>query len=224
MHRAGRGARRPNDQGSSARHRTSRLQPPATDSTHRLAQGSRAPLCEVVALPAARGCDDQPTVAEILGGAPTRTEPDPCRRPGRRLSEEIIVPASDQQSPAPDRRPSWGGPMPAADQPPVENHTHYASDQANWWARPVPATAADASAEGHAETARWDASHAGSPTPSLVVLHPGAPQRHSQMGWRARPGFRGVSTDPLGRWRSSRGLLTVDRRTEEGQQGVVRRR
>ena len=56
-----------------------------------------------------------------------------------------------------------------------------ASDQANWWARPVPATTADRSEEGHAGAARSCASHAGSPTPRLVVLHPGAPQRHSQI-------------------------------------------
>src|SRR3954454_15805080 len=34
---------------------------------------------------------------------------------------------------------------------------------------------------GHAEAARSWASHVGSPTPSLLVLHPGAPQRHSQI-------------------------------------------
>src|SRR6476660_6962332 len=57
----------------------------------------------------------------------------------------------------------------------------HASDQANWWARSVPATTADRSNTGHAEAARSSASHAGSPTPSLLVLHPGAPQRHSQI-------------------------------------------
>ena len=35
--------------------------------------------------------------------------------------------------------------------------------------------------QGHAEAARSVASHVGSPAPSLVVLHPGAPQRHSQI-------------------------------------------
>ena len=60
-----------------------------------------------------------------------------------------------------------------------------ASDQANWWARPVPATTTDRSDEGHAEAAGSVESHIGSPTPSLVVLHPGAPQRHSQISPRA---------------------------------------
>ena len=45
----------------------------------------------------------------------------------------------------------------------------------------MPATTADRSNKRHAEAARSFASHAGSPTPSLVVLHPGAPQRHSQI-------------------------------------------
>jgi hypothetical protein len=62
-----------------------------------------ARLGEVVVLPAARGCDDQPAVSSSRGGAPTRTASfRPCRRLGRRLSEEITVPASDQQSTAPD--------------------------------------------------------------------------------------------------------------------------
>src|SRR5215207_1518928 len=56
-----------------------------------------------------------------------------------------------------------------------------ASDQANWWAKPVPATTTDRSDEGHAEAAGSVESHIGSPTPSLVVLYPGAPQRHSQI-------------------------------------------
>src|SRR5215213_2720681 len=56
-----------------------------------------------------------------------------------------------------------------------------ASDQANWWARPVPATTTDRSDEGHAATAESVESHIGSPTPSLVVLRPGAPQQHSQI-------------------------------------------
>src|SRR3954454_24405592 len=34
---------------------------------------------------------------------------------------------------------------------------------------------------GHAEAARSWMSHVGSPAPSLLVLHPGAPQRHSQI-------------------------------------------
>ena len=103
------GARRPNDQGSSARHRTSRSQPPATDSTHRLAQGSRAPLGEVVVLPAARGCDDQPAVSPIRGGAPTRTAP------AIRVDARAAVCPKRSPSPllisspaAPDRRPSRG--------------------------------------------------------------------------------------------------------------------
>jgi putative transposase len=45
----------------------------------------------------------------------------------------------------------------------------------------VPTTTADRSNNGQAEAARSSASHAGSLTPSLVVLHPGAPQRHSQI-------------------------------------------
>ena len=45
----------------------------------------------------------------------------------------------------------------------------------------MPATATDRSDEGHAEAAESVESHIGSPTPSLVVLHPGAPQRHSQI-------------------------------------------
>jgi hypothetical protein len=44
----------------------------------------------------------------------------------------------------------------------------------------VPATTTDRSDERHAEAAESVESHIGSPTPSLVVLHPGAPQRHSQ--------------------------------------------
>ena len=31
-------------------------------------------------------------------------------------------------------------------------------------------------------------SHVGSPAPTLLVLHPGAPQRHSQISERGRPG------------------------------------
>jgi hypothetical protein len=45
----------------------------------------------------------------------------------------------------------------------------------------VPATTTDRSDEGHAETAESVESHIGSPTPSLVVLRPGAPQQHSQI-------------------------------------------
>jgi hypothetical protein len=52
-------------------------------------------------------------------------------------------------------------------------------NQANWWARPVPATTTDRSTTGHAEAARSSLSHVGSPAPSLAVLHPGAPQRHT---------------------------------------------
>src|SRR6186713_2098712 len=56
-----------------------------------------------------------------------------------------------------------------------------ASDQASWWARPVPATTTDKSSAGHAEAVGSASSHTGSPAPSLAVLHPGAPQRHSQI-------------------------------------------
>jgi restriction system protein len=45
----------------------------------------------------------------------------------------------------------------------------------------VPATTTDRSLQGHAEAARYSPSHVGSPAPSLVVLHPGVPQRHSQI-------------------------------------------
>ena len=52
-------------------------------------------------------------------------------------------------------------------------------NQANWWARPVPATTTNRSTTGHTEAARSSLSHVGSPAPSLAVLHPGAPQRHT---------------------------------------------
>src|SRR5215213_7990607 len=65
-----------------------------------------------------------------------------------------------------------------------------ASDQANWWARPVSATTTDRSDERHAETAGSVESHIGPPTPSLLILHPGAPQRHSQIR-RPRQGLLG---------------------------------
>jgi hypothetical protein len=45
----------------------------------------------------------------------------------------------------------------------------------------VPATTTDRSDEGHAKAAGSVESHIGSPPPSLLVLHPGAPQRHSQI-------------------------------------------
>ena len=45
----------------------------------------------------------------------------------------------------------------------------------------MPATTTDRSDERHAEAAESVESHIGSPTPSLVVLHPGAPERHSQI-------------------------------------------
>ncbi len=68
-------------------------QPPATDSTRRLTKGSLAPLCEVVMLPAARGCDAHPKTCSTSGGAPTRPSlGSPRRPPGRRLSEEITSP------------------------------------------------------------------------------------------------------------------------------------
>ena len=46
----------------------------------------------------------------------------------------------------------------------------------------------------HAEAAGSVESHIGSPTPSLLVLHPGAPQQHSQIR-RSRPSVR---TGPAG--------------------------
>ena len=49
------------------------------------------------------------------------------------------------------------------------------------WARPVSATTTDRSDERPAEAAGSVESHIESPTPSLAVLHPGAPQRHSQI-------------------------------------------
>ena len=58
----------------------------------------------------------------------------------------------------------------------------------------MSATTTDRSEEGHAEAAGSVESHIGSPTPSLVVLHPGAPQRHSQIR-RSRPNVR---TGPAG--------------------------
>jgi hypothetical protein len=80
----------------------------------------------------------------------------------------------------------------------------HASDQANCWARPVPATTTDRSNEGHAEAAESVESHIGSPTPSLLVLHPGAPQQHSQIR-RSRP-------MPGNRTRSSvDGRMCIDR-------------
>ena len=45
----------------------------------------------------------------------------------------------------------------------------------------MPATTTDRSTRRHAAAARSCMSHVGSPAPSLVVLHPGAPQRHSQI-------------------------------------------
>jgi putative transposase len=45
----------------------------------------------------------------------------------------------------------------------------------------VPATTTDRSDEGHAEAAGSVESHIESPPPSLLVLHPGAPQQHSQI-------------------------------------------
>jgi len=61
----------------------------------------------------------------------------------------------------------------------------------------------DMSTERHAEAARSFSGHVGSPAPSLVVLHPGAPQRHSQIVfmWPAginpgRPGEIAVRSGP----------------------------
>jgi hypothetical protein len=51
---------------------------------------------------------------------------------------------------------------------------------AKWWARPVLARATDRSTGRHA-TAKSCMSHVGSPAPSLVVLYPGVPLRHSQV-------------------------------------------
>ena len=45
----------------------------------------------------------------------------------------------------------------------------------------MPATTTDRSDERHAEAAGSVESHIESPTPSLAVLHPGAPHRHSQI-------------------------------------------
>src|SRR4051794_12011833 len=86
-----------------ARHRTSRSQPPATDSARRSRSGLPAPLWKVVALSAARGCDDQVQTTSIRGGAPARATRTRAGTRGRRLSEEITVPASDQQSHSPRR-------------------------------------------------------------------------------------------------------------------------
>jgi hypothetical protein len=58
----------------------------------------------------------------------------------------------------------------------------------------VPATTTDRSDEGHAEAAGSVESHIGSPPPSLLVLHPGAPQRHSQI----RRSRLSVRTGPAG--------------------------
>src|SRR5882757_10782840 len=79
----------------------------------------------------------------------------------------------------------------------------HASNQANWWARPVPATTADRSGQGHAEAARSWLSHVGSPAPSLVVLHPGAPQRHSQILVDTRRSVACLSARQNARGRSS---------------------
>jgi hypothetical protein len=64
----------------------------------------------------------------------------------------------------------------------------------------VPVTTTDRSDERHAEAAGSVESHIESPTPSLLVLHPGAPQRHSQirrpgltLGKRPRASTYGVS-------------------------------
>ena len=50
----------------------------------------------------------------------------------------------------------------------------------------MPATTTDGSSTGHAEAARSNKSHIGSPAPSLAVLLPGAPQRHSQIRYNSR--------------------------------------
>jgi hypothetical protein len=73
----------------------------ATDSAHRLAEGSAAPLCKVVTLSAAHGCDDQPATCLVNGDVPAHPTIGQRRHVGRRLSEEITVPASDQQYLAP---------------------------------------------------------------------------------------------------------------------------
>src|SRR5581483_6519283 len=69
-------------------------------------------------------------------------------------------------------------------------------NQANWWARPVPATTTDKSCQRHATAAKSSESHIGSPAPSLAVLHPGTPQRHSQIVGRS--GTTVVSDLPAG--------------------------
>ena len=74
----------------------------------------------------------------------------------------------------------------------------------------MPATTTDRSEEGHAETAGSVESHIGPPTPSLLVLHPGAPQRHSQIRrsgqvhrlrpWTSAPSVAEARPFILGRW------------------------
>src|SRR3954452_22183802 len=68
--------------------------------------GLEAPLGKVVTLSAAHGCDDQATTRSDHGGTPTSTTTVHAGAPGRPLSEEITVPASDQQSRHPLRRSS----------------------------------------------------------------------------------------------------------------------
>jgi hypothetical protein len=57
----------------------------------------------------------------------------------------------------------------------------------------VPATATDRSTGRHATAAKSCMSHVGSPAPSLVVLHPGAPQRHSQILYQLLRWMLGLS-------------------------------
>jgi hypothetical protein len=77
----------------------------------------------------------------------------------------------------------------------------------------VPATTTDRSDERHAEAAGSVESHIGSPTPSLLVLHPGAPQQHSQirrprqtLGKRPQPSIYGM--DCVGRFGVDRSRLS----------------
>ena len=83
----------------------------------------------------------------------------------------------------------------------------------------MPATTTDRSDEGHAEAAGSVESHIGSPAPSLVVLHPGAPQQHSQIRrsgrahherpWTSAPALTCASPFVAGRWHPSRVAVTV---------------
>ena len=72
--------------------------PRAPGCRRRSRSGLPAPLWKVVALSAARGCDDQTSSTSIRGGAPARAAVTRAGALGRRLPEEITISASDQQS------------------------------------------------------------------------------------------------------------------------------